>query len=155
VKIKSILNYIQNIDVSKYHLAEDFVKEGYGQTTGGYLSNTKDHPSQLEHFVNYYCDKIEKMPTFASLWCPELIIFISEILGVKKEYIIKASEMVKNFEDDNNLKNTQKNATYLTFRSTNSRILKEFKETIKIYDVNDILKKTTSIEEAIRQIEKL
>ena len=63
--------------------------------------------------------------------------------------------MVKNFEDDNNLKNTQKNATYLTFRSTNSRILKEFKETIKIYDVNDILKKTTSIEEAIRQIEKL
>ncbi len=156
MKIRDILNYVKSVDTSKFSIAEDFVAAGYGQTKGGYMKQ-KPHrkPSQLEHFVNYYDDKRDKLPSFASLWCPELMLFIAEIFEVPRENIVKARDIVAAYEDEYDLRNTEKKATYLSPQITRSNVLSRFKKALKIYELNEILKNSSTIEEAKRLIIQL
>jgi hypothetical protein len=106
------------------YIADSCVKEGYGQSCGGYLKDcNKKYISQKEHFLNYYDDKAEKPPTYSYLRCPQLLLFIA---GVSRKSLEKAYETVKNYEDANKLKDDEKNGNYMwgkqAFREFKSKI---------------------------------
>lgn len=128
MKNRDVCDYVKTIDPQKDNYIADFcVKEGYGQSCGGYLKDcNKKYMSQKEHFLNYYGDKTEALPTYDSLRCPQLLLFIAEIAGVSKESLEKAYEIVKNYEDDNKLKDTEKDGNYMwgkpAFRKFKSKI---------------------------------
>lgn len=154
MKIRDVVNYVETIEEPL--IAKEFVSAGYGQNAGGYMSNVEGiHPSQKKHFLSYYKDKLDRYPSFASLWCPELILFIAEMLGLKREYVEEACEFLKQYEDEHEMHDKVKKATYLSFASTGENVLEEFKCKLKIYEINDILKRTATIEEAKELIGKL
>ncbi|MGB4661872.1 MAG: hypothetical protein WBI07_22045, partial [Mobilitalea sp.] len=91
-----VCEYVRTIEPHKNNIGEEYisdlcVKQGYGQSYGGYLKTCKNddiklaEPSQKEHFLNYYGDKAEKLPTYYYLRCPQLLLFISEIAGVSSK----------------------------------------------------------------------
>jgi hypothetical protein len=119
------------------YIADSCVKEGYGQSCGGYLKDcNKKYISQKEHFLNYYDDKAEKPPTYAYLRCPQLLLFIAEIAGVSRKNLEKAYEIVKNYEDANKLKDDEKNGNYMWGKPA----FRELKSEIHISDVVRIIK---------------
>ena len=54
---KEICDYVQTVDlhnIRKTYISELCVREGFGQSCGGYLEPGKEYLSQKEHFLNYY-----------------------------------------------------------------------------------------------------
>lgn len=151
MKIKDIIEYIDKNRVENY-IADEFVANGYGQTTGGYMKGEKDgcHPSQYEHFINYYSNHLESSPTFANLWCPELMLFIAEALKVDTKEVCEARDIVISYEEENALKGHNKNATYLP-----KDILVTFKNKLKLYKLCKILKENDDWKTIEEEISKL
>ena len=86
---RKVCEYISKISEREY-LADLCVKQGYGQSCGGYLTSySKDNsiltrPSEKRHFLNYYGNEknAERNPTYYYLRCPQLLLFIAEIAGI-------------------------------------------------------------------------
>lgn len=156
MKIKKILDHVEKSDIDRFTVASDFVKMGYGQTMGGYMTGGGSRPNQREHFISYYKGKETQEPSFANLWCPELMLFISEVLGLNQKYIIDARDYAMAMEDTYNLCEKDKGATYLSFEDeAGENVLAKFKEKLKIYEINNILKGCDDLEEALHRIKNL
>lgn len=147
------MDHVEKVDSTQFTVASDFVKLGYGQTVGGYMTSGDERPDQKEHFINYYKDKTDRTPSFTNLWCPELMLFIAEILGLNREYIEEARDYVMTIEDKYELRGKDKGATYLSFKDeTGENVLVNFKKKLKIYEINKILRECANLEEALRKI---
>ena len=147
---REVCEYVKKVsdhfnENNEEYFCDRFVKEGYGQTAGGYLKNKrkvnskKAEPSQQEHFLHWYSkeEKINKAPSYSSLWCPQLMMFIAEIAGVPIEKIKAAGDIVKKYEDKNKLRNRDdKEATYMRGLPEFS----EFKSQLRIVELNKIIK---------------
>jgi len=156
-----VCEYVRNIEPHKNlgeeYISDLFVKQGYGQTCGGYLKTYKKddiklaEPSQKEHFLNYYGDKADKPPTYYYLRCPQLLLFIAEIAGVSRENLKNAYRIVKDYEDSNNLNGKEKNANYMW----GTEEFRKFKSEMHIGDVVRIIRRSVNWDEVRDECEKL
>ena len=102
-----VCKIVKELKEEKYkYIADECVREGYGQTCGGYLSLKNTKPTfitQKEHFLSYYdnSDRKSKKPTFHYLRCPQLLLFIAEFSGVPQ--IEEAYDLLKEYEKNNRL----------------------------------------------------
>ena len=156
---KKVCEYINTLDANKKYLAEEFVKSGLGQTTGGYLGNVRaeDIPntetSQKQHFLNYYGNEniSDKKPTFSYLRCPQLILFIAEVFGVPDKALNAAYDIIQDYEQKGKIINTTKNGNYLWGKE----VFREFKNALKIGEVNKIIRDNDNIGDIKKEVEKL
>lgn len=127
----------------KEYLADLCVKQGYGQSCGGYLhSYSKDNliltrPSEKIHFLNYYGNKknAERKPTYNNLRCPQLLLFIAEVVGISQHRLDKAYNILKTYEDENMIRGTEKNGNYMWGKQE----FRNFKEQLQISTVDKII----------------
>ena len=142
-----VCEYVRTIEPHKNNIGEEYisdlcVKQGYGQSCGGYLKTRKKddiklaEPSQKEHFLNYYEDKSEKLPTYYYLRCPQLLLFIAEIAGVSRKSLKGAYKKVRDYENANKLRYKEKNANYMWGK----KAFRDFKSQIHISDVVRIIR---------------
>lgn len=150
-------------------ICDQIVIEGLGQTKGGYFETAceprynkqvireKAEPSQQFHFFSYYIDakinRSEKKPTYDSLKCPQLIMYIAEMAGLDAKFIDKAFNFLKDFEEKRGLKETEKGATYLEKIEGNPSEV--FKFILHISDIQKIITKSNSYEEIVKKVSRL
>lgn len=167
-------NAIKKFDEHKNHYEKELVCdriviEGLGQTKGGYFETAceprynkqvireKAEPSQQFHFFSYYIDaeinRSEKKPTYASLKCPQLIMYIAEMVGLDKKCVIKAFNFLKDFEEERGLQTLEKGATYLEKKKGNPSEV--FKDILHISEIQTIITKSSSYEEIVRKVSRL
>ena len=138
------------------YIADECVRDGYGQTCGGYLSLKNIEPTRItqkDHFLNYY-DNLNRQfnkPTFHHLRCPQLLLFIAEFSGMPK--VEEAYELLKQYEKKNGLYKTNKSGNYLWGRK--DKFLSEFKEKLGIYSLVKIINKVNSWDKVKEEIEKI
>lgn len=108
------------------YIADEYVKEGYGQVRGGYfdvayknniviLKETAE-PSQKWHLIDSYYALKQKdgnfnMHTKANLsriMCPQLMLWIAEIAGLNKELIKTAKELAVTYEKEQGTKDSRR-----------------------------------------------
>ncbi|WP_312104108.1 hypothetical protein [Pygmaiobacter massiliensis] len=141
----------------KMYVADQCVKEGYGQSCGGYLNRSGENAvdlrniTQASHFLDYYGDKREKVPTYQYLRCPQLLLFIAEIAGVADTHLSAAYRIVKDYENAEGLRFTKKNANYMWGKQA----FRNFKLELQINNLVRIIRKSKTWDEALEQIEKL
>lgn len=143
----------------KDYLGDLCVKEGYGQSCGGYLScynkNKSEFvlPSEREHFLNYYNNEkvIDKKPTYHYLRCPQLILFIAEIAGVSNKRLYNAYELLKNYENQNRIRCTEKNGNYIWGKD----VFRDFKMQLQFNKVNKIICDSKTWDEVIAEVKKI
>ena len=123
------------------------VKGGFGQTVGGYfevaeypkykrkIDPSNAEPSQAFHFFEYYIDdkknnRSEKKPSYSSLKCPQLIMYIAEMAGLNRRILLECLEFIKKIENNANLVDTEKKGNYLEKIKLNDRdnCLKEYND---------------------------
>lgn len=152
-----IIKELECKNLVKTQYSEQCVKEGYGQTCGGYLNQCKKSAvnpidiSQTMHFITYYGTKPDKMPTYQYLRCPQLLLFIAENAGLQKKYLVKGYEIVKKYEDDNKLKFTNKNANYMW----GQQAFRNFKLELHVKDLVKIIKESSNWKDVVAQVEQL
>lgn len=157
-----VCEYVRTIEPHKNSIEEEYVsdlcvKQGYGQSCGGYLKTCKkdeiklSEPSQKEHFLNYYGDKAEQLPTYYYLRCPQLLLFIAEIAGVSSKSLEDAYEIVRDYENANKLRNKDKNANYMWGKQA----FRDFKSQIHISDVVRIIRNAENWDEVRERTMKL
>lgn len=78
-------------------IADSLVSEGYGQNYGGYIDDGKV-ATQLEHFLSYYEKRPDKI-TYAYLRCPQLILFVAEVMGAPEKNVNEAAEVIRKFDE--------------------------------------------------------
>ena len=150
----TVCEYVRTIEPHKNNVGEEYisdlcVKQGYGQSCGGYLNTCKKNdlplaePSQKEHFLNYYGYKAEKLPTYNYLRCPQLLLFIAEIAGVVRNSLDDAYKTVRDYEDASNLRNKGKDANYMWGKQA----FRDFKSQIHISDVVRIIRNAENWDE--------
>ncbi|MEG0156986.1 MAG: hypothetical protein RR661_04980 [Anaerovoracaceae bacterium] len=151
---REVCEYVNNIDPQKKFIADLCVEEGYGQSCGGYLTSYKRDdkksvkPSQKEHFLNYYGDKGEKMPTYNYLRCPQLLLFVAEVCGLPRKELEVAYEIVKKYEKDKNLKDEDKNGNYMWGKPE----FQEFKVQLNIGYLVKIIKSSPNMVELMKKV---
>lgn len=144
---KEVCEYVRTLDphinsIKEEYISDLCVKEGYGQSCGGYLMSCKkdrtilEEISQKDHFLNYYSDKGNKFLTYHYLRCPQLLLFIAEIAGVLSEDLKNAYRIVKVYENANQLRNKDKNGNYMW----GTESFRDFKSKIHINEVVKIIK---------------
>lgn len=154
---KEICDYVQTVDlhnIRKTYISELCVREGFGQSCGGYLEPGKEYLSQKEHFLNYYGgrDKAEKWPSYSYLRCPQLLLFIAELAGVSRKKLESAYEELKKYETENSLKDSkEKNGNYLWGK----QIFRDFKEQLCIHAIAKIIKNSKNWDEVKVQTKEL
>nr|WP_308743435.1 hypothetical protein [uncultured Anaerocolumna sp.] len=161
---REVCEYVNTLEPHNNNNGEEYisdlcVKQGYGQSCGGYLKTCKKddiklaEPSQKQHFLNYYGDKCmaEKLPTYYYLRCPQLLLFIAEIAGVSRENLKNAYTIVKEYENANKIRNKEKNANYMWRKQA----FRDFKLKIHISEVVRIIRTAENWEEVRNRTEKL
>lgn len=157
---EKVCRYMSKVDAhrcGKDYVADQLVKEGYGQTCGGYYNNTtinreSAEPNQKLHFLNYYGnDKKDKYPSYNQLHCPQLILWIAEVAGVKEEKLFAAKKCIINYED-NCAKDLIKNGSYL---KSGDGVEKKFKDILNMTSVNRIIKESSCWEEVCEKVHAL
>ena len=154
MKNKGVCEFITTIKNEDKFLSEKFVKAGLGQTTGGYLGKNGEGPrkTQKQHFLDYYSGSLDRMPSYNMLRCPQLILFVAEVFGVPAVFLNKA---YKDFEKSEKAKGTinkrDKNGNY--FWGTEE--FRHFKKTLRIGEVNKIIKNRDDIEEIKNDVSRL
>ena len=142
-----VCEYVNKLDEETEYMADIFVEEGYGQTCGGYLSCINSKSSfiyQKQHFLDYYGrnDEIKnKLPRYQYLRCPQLLLFISEIVGVPKAKINDACEILKNYEDKEEIRNTKKSGNYIW----GTQVFRDFKSILRINVVSKIIRENNNL----------
>lgn len=139
---------------SNTSISDTCVEHGYGQTCGGYLKRRdKSLPSEKEHFLNYYSNKrnAEKFPTYYRLRCPQLLLYIAEIAGVSQKSLEAAYGVLIDYEEKNNLRNTEKGGNYIW----REKEFSEFKEVLKINDIVTIIRNAKTWDEVQEKASQL
>jgi len=143
------------------YFADFLVKKGYGQNFGGYYNDFPDlktpdlaEPNQKLHFINFYMNDNRKNnnPSYASLHCPQLMLWIAEIAGLNDRHLNIAYDFIVTFEEENKLKQSQKGGDYL---KNYEGVEKKFKRLLKIYDINTIIKNSNSWKDVFSEVNKL
>ncbi|MBR5683384.1 MAG: hypothetical protein IKW96_08965 [Ruminococcus sp.] len=157
---KDICDYISKLPehkTDKDYYAEEFVKNGLGQTTGGYLGNVEPDEipkigiTQKKHFQGYYGNIPDKKPTYNYLRCPQLILFIAEAFGVPPSTLKATYDLIEKYEKDKNLIKTRKHGNYLW----GEQVFRDFKSTLKIGEVNRIIRNNNNIEDIKEKVKEL
>lgn len=137
---RKVCEHFESLDNKKY-IADELVKEGYGQTCGGYYKSkisVQEIKTNKDHFIKYYSKKGDKNPSYNRLRCPQLILWIAEVAGIKCDKLLAAKEIITKYEDKENLKGSmKKNGNYL-----DKNVKREFKEILKIGSINKIIKES-------------
>lgn len=148
------------------------VKKGLGQTVDGYfevakcpkykriIDKSKAEPSQAFHFFEYYIDdeknnRSDKKPSYNSLKCPQLIMYIAEMAGLNRQILLECLEFIKKIEENENLVDTKnKGGNYLEKIKVNNdeNRLEEFKKKIHISEIQSIISEETSYEEVVQKV---
>ena len=164
---QDVCNYlIQNVkphvnSAGNVYVADTMVREGYGQTCGGYFDEVpksaiiphEAEPSQWFHFITFYSNskRNTKAPSYSSLHCPQLILWIAEVVGIDRDKLQSARRVVIEYEKPNNLKGDKnKGGSYLP-----KDIEIEFKEALEIYNVNTIIKDACNWKEVLAKVSDL
>lgn len=155
---RKVCEYISKISEREY-LADLCVKQGYGQSCGGYLTSySKDNsiltrPSEKMHFLNYYGNEknAERNPTYYYLRCPQLLLFIAEIAGISKHRLDKAYNILKKYEDENMLRSTEKNGNYIWGKQE----FRDFKAQLQINAVAKIIRVSMTWDEVKAEVANL
>lgn len=115
---KEFWNSIEKYDMHRNRNDDELfcdmmVKDGFGQTVGGYfevaeypkykrkikIDRSNAEPSQAFHFFEYYIDDkkmiVQKKPSYNSLKCPQLIMYIAEMAGLNRQILLKCLEFIK------------------------------------------------------------
>lgn len=152
---EKVCDYVRTIDPHQISIGDLCVKQGYGQSCGGYLITCKrgklEEPSQKEHFLNYYGNKAEKLPTYNYLRCPQLLLFIAEIAGVSSKRLEDAYKILRDYEDKKDLRNKEKNANYIWGKPD----FREFKTKIHINALVRIIRDAYNWDEVRKGISAL
>lgn len=159
---KEICQFIQSVndrfneDRVEY-VAERCVREGYGQTIGGYLDKNGKHMTQKEHFLYYYGSEKNKQkePYYYFLRCPQLLLFVAEVMGVERVRIEKAYDILKSYEDKLKIRKKEKNGNYMYQYEQGKEIFRDFKSELLIADINRLVKLADTIWDAKSEIQKL
>ncbi|MBR3591244.1 MAG: hypothetical protein IKL46_00080 [Clostridia bacterium] len=157
MNIGAICEVVKDLKDDEYDfIADECVKDGYGQTCGGYLSLKNVEPThitQKDHFLSYYDNlgRKDNKPTFQYLRCPQLLLFIAEIAGMPT--IKEAYNMLKEYEKYNGLYQTDKSGNYLWGRK--DKFLSKFKEKLGIYSLVKIINKANNWDEVKKETEKI
>ena len=157
---REVCEVISKLEGNGY-IADTCVKEGYGQNCGGYLGaaskrgNVAARPSEKEHFLSYYGREAiaEKNPTYQYLRCPQLLLFIAEAAGVSKEKLEKAYGILKTYEKNNHLKDTEKSGNYIWGKGTEE--FRAFKLQLQMSDVVRIIKNAKKWDDVLEEVKKL
>lgn len=150
------------------------VKEGLGQTEGGYfevaeypkykriIDRSKAEPSQAFHFFEYYIDdeknnRLDKKPSYNSLKCPQLIMYIAEMAGLDRQILLECLKYIRETEESKGLIGMPKGGGYLEKIKLNDdnddeNRLKEFKKKIHISEIQSIISEGTSYEEVVQKV---
>ena len=147
------------------------VKEGLAQTEGGYfevaeypkykriIDRSKAEPSQAFHFFEYYIDdeknnRLDKKPSYNSLKCPQLIMYIAEMAGLNRQILLECLEFIKKIEENANLVGTKKKGNYLEKIKVNNcdNCLKEYRLMIHIREIQDIISKEPSYKKIVNRV---
>lgn len=155
-----VSKYIETIKNNKNllrnYLSEICVTEGYGQSCGGYLKkkskltqSSQEPLSQAEHFLNYYKNK--QNISYSYLRCPQLLLFIAEFSGLSNKRLISAYDILKKYEDEKNLKGTEKNGNYIYRKQA----FKDFKTELCISDLVKIIKTSKDWNDVISKTKNL
>lgn len=154
---RAVCEAIRKLGKEEY-IADTCVKAGYGQNCGGYLKvtskkETAARPSEKEHFLSYYGrEKIaEKNPTYQYLRCPQLLLFIAEAAGVSKENLKKAYCILKAYEGEKGIKDTEKSGNYMWGKEA----FGAFKLQLQISEVVKIIKNSNDWDEVVKEVKKL
>lgn len=94
---KQVCKNIKEWAKGRKFIADSLVSEGYGQNYGGYIDDGKA-TTQLEHFLSYYENRPKKI-TYAYLRCPQLILFVAQVMGAPEENVEEAAEVIRKFDD--------------------------------------------------------
>lgn len=149
---KDVCNYISQLPehkTDKDYYAERIVKNGLGQTTGGYIE--AGIKSQKDHFRYYYGNIPDKKPTYNYLRCPQLILFIAEVFEVPDDALEKAYNLIKEYEKNEKSIKTLKNGNYFWGK----QIFIDFKKALKIGEVNKIICNKDNIEKIKEEVKEL
>lgn len=135
-------------------ICDRLVKNGLGQTVGGYFDEAqrpewrieivpdRAEPSQNFHFYQYYVKnrfdpkKGAKIPSYSRLYCPQLIMYISEAAGLNRDLVQTAYSYLEQYERENHLAGKAKDAKYLP-----SKELRRFKQLLRIGQITSAIKK--------------
>ena len=170
-------NSIKNFDEHKNMNGEELicdkvVKNGLGQTKGGYLDKVenkdiifeKAEPSQAYHFFSYYIndnkvDRSNNDPSYNNLHCPQLLMFIAEMAGLERNIIEDAYSFLLDFEKRESIIGTKKSAVYLSKycyqNSPRITYLTKFKEKLYMSQIQKIIKNADDYEKIISEVKKL
>ncbi len=153
---REVCEYIQTItpyNNGEKFIADTCVDKGYGQTCGGYITSNSKAMTQQEHFLYYYGSerKAECKPSYQYLRCPQLLLYVAEIAGIPQKKLKNAYEIIKNYETDNKIHNTNKHGNYLWGKSE----FKAFKIELRITAIVRIIKDAKSWDEVIKQTREL
>lgn len=163
MKNSQVIEYIQkNVDPhvnqnGDEYIADRCVKEGFGQNCNGYLQKSKDvtEISQKEHFINFYSFRKEQSPSYAAIWCPQLMLFVAEIAGLSRDKLEDAYEYLKEFEQKASFCKQKKEATYMKGAEFEGKsVIKEFRRKLHIYEINTIIRQSQDWEEVISEMQK-
>lgn len=145
--------YVEEMSV-KTTYADFLTEKRWGQTSGGYLDKSSKIETQKEHFLSYYKNKgkneqknKEKI-TYQYLRCPQLIIFIAEIVGVPCKNIFSATRVVCKYEKSYN---GVKNGNYIWGHEE----FRLFKNELKFCEVVKIIKENENIDEVKNEVKEL
>ena len=79
-------------------VCDQIVIQGLGQTKGGHFV-TACEPRYID-YIDAKMNRSEKMPTYANLKCPQLIMYIAEMAGLDVEIVDKAFNFLKDFKEE-------------------------------------------------------
>lgn len=159
---REVCEYVRKLDSDKNcegkeYFADLCVKQGYGQSCGGYLISYSEEnlqkPTQKKHFLDYYSheDRIDNKPSYYYLRCPQLLLFIAEIAGVPKKTLTDAFNIVKDYENENDLRNKEKNGNYMW----GSEHYRDFKKKLHIGSLVRLIRQSENWDEVIEKVKKL
>ena len=137
--------YVEEMSV-KTTYADFLTEKRWGQTSGGYLDKSSKIETQKEHFLSYYKNK--ENITYQYLRCPQLIIFIAEIVGVPCKNIFSATRVVCKYEKSYN---GVKNGNYIWGHEE----FRLFKNELKFCEVVKIIKEYENIDEVKNEVKEL
>lgn len=142
-------------NIGKKYLGDKLSELGYGQNSGGYLIGCEDKVMlvcQEKHFLNFYLKKSEDLPTYHRLHCPQLMLWVAEIAGLRNEYLMSAFNYIIAFEEREGIKNTSKGGSYL---NDYNGVISEFRSILRISKINNIICNSQSWEEVLLNVKEL
>ena len=157
MNIQEIRDSLQKESGREYK-SDVLTKQGYGQTRGAYYDvarrlniDDQENPTQWWHCTVSYLGPKDgtRSPTFERLQCPELMIWIAEVTGLKDENVDSAIKLLKEYEKQMNSVGTRKGADFF------DPIIDEIKEVLHMREINKILIKSASWDEAKREIQSI